>query len=82
MTFLHVLYVQYFTDLFTVWNMFHKLSLILCISFSYEPSRQYGINPFLNDLKIIEISLNMYRENPDLLIELPIELPIDSAWNH
>ena len=24
-----------------------------------------------------------YRENPDLLlIELPIELPIDSAWNH
>ena len=46
-TFLRALYVQYFTDLFTVWKMFHKLSPILFISFSYVCSCQYGISPFL-----------------------------------
>ena len=55
-TFLHVFLVQQFTDLFTVWKMFHKLSPILCISFSYVCSRQYGISPLkTNNFKIIEI---------------------------
>ena len=31
--------------LFTIWKMFHKLSLILFINFSYVCSRQYGISP-------------------------------------
>ena len=42
--------VQQITDLFTILKMFHKLVLLLCISFSYEPSRQYGISPFLKTI--------------------------------
>ena len=44
--FLLVFYVQYFTDLFTILKMFHKLSLMLHKSWSYIPSRQYGTSPF------------------------------------
>ena len=49
-TFLAALLIRIFTDLFTVWKMFQKLSPILCISFSYVCSRQYGISPFLKTI--------------------------------
>ena len=39
-------------DLFTIFTIFYKFALILFISFSYEPSRQYGTSPFF------ETSLN------------------------
>ena len=49
-TFLAFLHVQKIIDLFTrlaifykFWKMFHK-------SCSYEPSRQYGINPFFKTI--------------------------------
>ena len=56
--------------------MFHKLSPILCISFSYEPSRQYGISLFLKTIlkhRNVYIFIGKLRF---VLIELPIELPI------
>ena len=43
------------TDVFTVWKMFHKLVLILCISFSYEPDGHYCISPFIKTILNIEI---------------------------
>ena len=49
-TFLALLLVQQFNDLFTILKMFYKFSLILCINCSYEPSRQYGISPFLKSI--------------------------------
>ena len=39
-------YVQEFIDLFTVFAIFYKFWKMLHNSFSYEPSRQYGISPF------------------------------------
>ena len=39
-------YVQEFIDLFTVLAIFYKFWKMLHKSFSYEPSRQYGISPF------------------------------------
>ena len=45
-TFWDVLYVQQFIDLFTILGFFYKFALILFISCSYEPSRQYGTSPF------------------------------------
>ena len=45
-TCLHVFYVQYFTDLFTILTIFYKFALMLHESFSYEPCRQYGIKLF------------------------------------
>ena len=43
-------YVQEFTDLFTVFAIFYKFWKMLHNSFSYEPSRQYGISPFLKTI--------------------------------
>ena len=47
-------------------------------SFSYEPSRQYGISTFSKTIIIKSKYLSKgYRGNPDFLcIVLPIELPI------
>ena len=45
-TFLAVCLVKNVTDLFTIWKMFHKLSLMLHKSSSYILSRQYSSSPF------------------------------------
>ena len=45
-TFLHVFCVQKIIDLFTALQILYKFSTIFHKSFSYEPSRQYGISPF------------------------------------
>ena len=44
--------VQKIIDLFTMLTIFYKFALILLISCSYEPSRQYGPSPFKFFLKI------------------------------
>ena len=49
-TFLHVFWVQKIIDLFTIWRFFYKFWKMSHKSFSYEPSRQYGINPFLKTI--------------------------------
>ena len=61
--------------------IFYKFALILFISFSYEPSRQYGTSPFfLNILKKNEMVVKgVSGKSGFFLIELPIELPIDSG---
>ena len=81
-TFLHVFKVQYFTDLFTRLTILYKFSPVLHKSFSYEPSRQYGISPFLKHLKNRNNCKRGIGKIRIFLIELPIELPIHSAWNH
>ena len=48
--FCRFLYVQKIIDLFTVFKISYKFALILFISFSYEPSRQYGTSPFSKTL--------------------------------
>ena len=48
--FLTFLHVQKIIDLFTILEIFYKFALILFISSSYEPSRQYGTSPFLKTL--------------------------------
>ena len=52
-TFLPVLLVQKFTDLFTIWRRFYKFSPMLHKSFSYEPSRRYGTSPLFETIKKI-----------------------------
>ena len=82
-TFLHVFQVQYFTALFTILTIFYKFSPMLHKSFSYEPYRQYGICHFpktiIKNRNICKMCIGEIRF---FLIELPIELPIDSPWNH
>ena len=76
-------------DLFTILDSFYNFALILFISFSSEPSRQYGISLFFkhffnnrNDCKRVSgksrfFSIVLPIELPiDLPIELPIGLPI------
>ena len=46
-TFLHVFDVQKFINLFTILQFLYNVALMLHGSFSYEPSRQYGISHFL-----------------------------------
>ena len=45
-TFLAFFYVQKINDLFTIFAISHKFWKMFHKSFSYEPSRQYGISPF------------------------------------
>ena len=49
-TFLRVCDVQNVTVLFTTLQILYKFALILCISFSYVCSRQYGISPFFKTI--------------------------------
>ena len=49
-TFLALLYVQKIIDLFTILYFFYKFALILFVSFSCEPSRQYGISHCLKTI--------------------------------
>ena len=44
--FLTLWHVQKNTNFFTTLTIFYTFALILFISFSYEPSRQYGTSPF------------------------------------
>ena len=63
-TFLPVFQVQYFTDLFTILKMFHKLSLMLHKSWSCICYRQYGISPFSStSLKKSKYLRKGYRGN-------------------
>ncbi len=76
-TFLAAFYVQYFTELFTILTIFYKFSPMFHKSFSYEPSRQYGISPFSKQFQKIEIFVKgVSGKSGFFLIELPIELPI------
>ena len=50
-----LLYVQKIIDLFTVLTIFYEFSPMLHKSFSYEPSRQYGISHCLKTIIKIEI---------------------------
>ena len=45
-TFLLVFAAHKFTDLFTIWTIFHKFGLIHDKSLSYICFRQYGISRF------------------------------------
>ena len=77
MTFLPVSDVQHFIDLFTILTIFYKFALILFISFSYEPSRQYGTSPFSKT--ILKNRNDCKRGIGQIRISL-IELSIEIAY--
>ena len=52
-----------------------KLIVYMCLSIWHWPFKK----TFLKTSKYLRKG---YRENPFFSIALPIELPIDSAWNH
>ena len=83
-TFLLVFYIQPFINLFIVLWIFYKFGLIRDKSWSYICFLQYGISRFFinNYIKFEMIVKGVSGKSGFFSIELPIELPIDSAWNH